>query len=166
MENNEHKHVTATSVKMHVVAKHIDGNLQGELNCRYFKEPFKFSSFMGMIEMMETTFDAKGFPEKHMLPRTFGEAKPRIRKQEMDVHALVKEHSAKHENAHAAISTTANDSAVQKENTDKVCTFEISVRYRHNAEWQGSIFWVEKDVTKQFSSILELIKLMDNALAE
>jgi len=157
---------------MHAVVKLNDGNLQGELNCKYFEEPFKFSSFMNMLEMMETTFDTKGFPEKHMLPRTFGESKPRQRKHEADLNALAKELSLKYENAHKSAypgdsskSAGSTQSEVRK-TTDRECTFNISVRFRHNAEWQGSIHWVEKDVTKQFSSIIELIKLMDNALSD
>jgi len=189
------------SMKMHAVVKLNNGNLQGELNCKYFEEPFKFSSFMSMIDMMETTFDAKGFPEKHMLPRTFGDSKPRIRKHEMDLNTLVKEYSLKHESGSAgessigavgigsggaasdgagavgatsdgsgAVGATSDGSgavgATSQTSAEKTCTFDILVKFRHNAEWQGSIHWIEKDVTKQFSSIVELIKLMDNALAE
>jgi len=166
MYNNESTHVTAMSMKMHVIVKLNDGNLEGELNCKHFEEPFKFSSFMSMIDMMETTFDAKGFPEKQVLPRTFGPSKPRVRKHEMDLQALLKEYTLKHESASAGEDSTLPAGAEQQKAADKTCTFDILVRFRHNAEWQGSIHWIEKDVTKQFSSILELIKLMDNALAE
>jgi len=152
---------------MHVVVELNNGNLKGELSCKYFEEPFKFSSFINMIDMMETTFDAKGFPEKHMLPRTFGASKPRIRKHHVDVQTLVTEYSQKYEKAgNAAGSADISDEAASQKTAAKVCTFDISVRFRHNAEWQGSIYWVEKDVTKPFSSIIELIRLMDNALTE
>ena len=150
MANNEHKHVTAMSVKMlAVVTLSDEGVLHGQLDCMYFEEPFTFTSLVRMIEIMETTFDTKGYPEKHLLPRTFGKAKQRIRKHELDLHAHVKEKSAV---------------KAQPKPDGKTCSFEISVRFRHNAEWQGSILWFEKAVTKQFSSIVELIKLMDNAL--
>jgi len=189
LAHNEHKHVTAMSVKMLAIVKKTgDGNILGELNCKYFEEPLAFSSFMNMIEIMETTFDAKGFPEKHMLPRTFGNGKQRIRKHEADLHTLLKddthikerniqttdtqkEASAPVDND-AITSGDATDQTVQKpealdlKQIAKSCTFEILVRFRHNAEWQGSIKWLERDVTKQFSSIVELIKLLDNALAE
>jgi len=158
LSTNENKHVTATSVKIQAVVKQNNGNIQGELSCIYFEEPFKFLSLMDMIEIMETTFDAKGFPEKHMLPRTFGEPKPRIRKHEMDLQAHVKEKSEKQEN----IKPEAEETQI----SDKTCTFDISVRFRHNAEWQGNIHWLEKNVTKQFSGIVEFIKLIDTALAE
>ena len=176
MAHNESKHVTATSVKMHAVVKQHNGNIQGELSCKYFEEPFKFSSLMSMIEMMETTFDAKGFPEKHMLPRTFGASKPRLRKHEVDLDELLSKYTSLDEDdagggtgaAVAGADDAGGDAAAGAGSAagDKLCSFDISVRFRHNAEWQGSILWIEKDVTKQFSSIVELIKLIDNALAE
>ena len=156
MTHDEHKHVTAMSVKMIATVTREDGGcLNGELDCRYFEEPFEFTNLMSMIEMMETTFDTKGFPEMHMLPRTFGKAKQRLRKHELDLQEHAKKRAA-----------VKGDTDVQEQGKQngKSNTFEITVKFRHNAEWQGTIHWVEKDVTKQFSSIVEMIKLMDNAL--
>jgi len=154
MVNNEH--VTAMSVKMlATVTKGADGSLDGELDCMYFKEPFKFNSIMSMIKMMEVTFDIKGFPERHLLPRTFKKSKQRFRKHELDLQAHIIEHVHAKEN----LTMHANEKL-----SDKNTTFEISVKFRHNAEWQGSIHLVEKDVTEQFSSVVELIKLMDSVL--
>ena len=45
-------------------------------------------------------------------------------------------------------------------------TFLISVQFRQNATWQGSIVWVEKNLKQRFRSALEMIKLMDEALIE
>jgi len=140
------------SVKMRaVITPDGEGGIHGELNCVYFEEPFVFTSLIRMIEMMETTFDTKGFPEKHMLPRTFGKAKQRFRKHELDLSNHLKEN------------TTVLSRSKSGDNT---CSFDISVRFRHHAEWQGHILWLEKDVTKRFSSVVELIKLIDSALAD
>jgi len=153
--NNDSKHVTAMSVKMQAAVKRTnDGNLLGELNCKFFEEPVVFSSLMNMIEIMETTFDAKGFPEKQMLPRTFGKGKRRVRKHEAELPALLKDEEL----------VKGRTSSITADG--EVCSFEILVNYRHNAEWQGNIKWLERDVTKRFSSIVELIKLIDNALEE
>ena len=158
MTQNGSKPVTAMSVKMlAVIITGDDGSISGELDCEYFAEPFTFTSLVRMIEMMETTFDTKGFPEKQMLPRTFGKAKQRLRKNELDLDAFMKEQTG-----------TINSPVMQSQTKPdgKTCTFEILVRFRHSAEWQGSIHWIEKDTTKQFSSIVELLKLMDKALAD
>jgi len=45
-------------------------------------------------------------------------------------------------------------------------TFEVTVRFTQNDTWQGHIHWIEKDQRQNFRSALEMIKLMDEALAE
>jgi len=158
MAQNDHKHVTAMSVKMHAkIIQNNDGTLNGELSSKYFEEPFIFTNLMSMIEMMETTFDTKGFPEKHLLPRTFGKAKQRLRKHELDLPAFAKERSTVKE---------IIDKQEQQQALAKTCNFEISVRFRHNAEWQGNVKWLEKDQTKRFSSIVEFVRQVNEALAE
>jgi len=48
----------------------------------------------------------------------------------------------------------------------KKCTFEISVKFKQNATWQGQILWAEKNLKQNFRSVLEMLKLMDEALTE
>jgi len=45
-------------------------------------------------------------------------------------------------------------------------TFEINVKFMQNSTWQGQIHWVEKNKKQNFRSALEMLKLMDEALAE
>lgn len=45
-------------------------------------------------------------------------------------------------------------------------TFVVTVKCRQNATWQGSVQWLEKKKTLHFRSTLELIRLMDEAVAE
>ena len=150
MEPGINENVTAMSVKMQAeIVSYADGQLRGELHSIYFEEPFVFTSLVRMIEMMETTFDTKGFPEKQMLPRTFGKPKERLRKNQLDLNARAKE-------------TTVTDALPESEGLKR--TFEISVRYRYSAEWQGNIQIVEKNETKAFASILEMLKIIDDAL--
>jgi len=147
----DEKPVTAMSVKMIAeITLDDDGGIHGELDSVYFKEPFTFTSIVRMIEMMEATFDVKGFPEKQMHPRSFNGAVKRFKKHEFDLH------------------THAEELAAFKDRprpNGKTCSFEISVRFRHNAEWQGSIHWVEKDTSRDFASIVEMVKLINDALA-
>lgn len=42
--------------------------------------------------------------------------------------------------------------------------FMVQIEHCENATWQGTILWTEKNITQQFRSALELIKLMDSAL--
>jgi len=45
-------------------------------------------------------------------------------------------------------------------------TFEITVKFMQNSTWQGQIHWVERNQKQNFRSALEMLKLMDEALAE
>ncbi len=44
-------------------------------------------------------------------------------------------------------------------------TFVIRVEYTQNNSWQGSVTWTEQNKTECFRSALELLQLVDNALA-
>ena len=54
----------------------------------------------------------------------------------------------------------------QREPGGAKCTFEISVRFTQNATWQGQIHWAEKGQKQNFRSVLEMLRLMDEALVE
>jgi len=152
VEHDKGKQVTASSVKMLVkITSYEDGQLRGQLDSEFFEEPFEFSSLVRMIEMMETTFDTKGYPEKQLLPRTFGKAKKRMRKNELDLHAYMADLPTGH---------------IEAESKPTTCSFDISVRFRHNAEWQGQINRIEKEETKKFSSIVDMVKLIDEAIVD
>ena len=43
-------------------------------------------------------------------------------------------------------------------------TFLLNVKYRQNSSWQGFLQWVEEDAAWQFASVLEFIKILNNAL--
>jgi hypothetical protein len=150
MTGLKNENVTARSVKMiATVISYADGSIRGELDCMYFEEPFVFASLMRMIEVMESTFDTKGYPEKHLLPRSFRKSKLRMKRHDLDINECLKE-----------LRTDVGDS----KDDGKKASFEIIVQFRHNAEWQGQIHWVEKGTTKGFESIVELVKLIDEAL--
>ena len=156
MAKIDQKPVTAMSVK--IIAKLAfdeSGDIRGELDCVYYEKPFVFTGILSMIKMMEATFDSKGFPEKQMLPRVFRKAKKRLEKHEMDLSAYLR-----------AYAKDDPDVPVIHVPDGKTCVFEIFVKSRYNAEWQGSIHRVDKGLTKEFLSIMELIRLIDCALKE
>ena len=151
MEHSKRQRVTAMSTIVDIEIKQSnDGTFIGKLRCKYFDEPFVFTEFMDMIEMMETVFDTKGFPERQLLPRSFRKSKKRVKKNELDLSAVAKERSVKQ----------------GKQGDSFTCGFELFVRFRHKAEWQGSLLWREKGVTNHFSSIVELARLFNEALTE
>jgi len=151
MTSSNEKLVTAMSVKMiATITSYDDGSIRGVLECLHFEEPFIFTSLIRMVEVMEATFDAKGYPEKHFLPRTFRKTKQRARRNELDINEHIKK---------------VQTDDLDKEPSDGVeSSFEFLVQFRHNAEWQGRIHWIEKGIERDFASIVDLAKLLDDAL--
>ncbi|HBU13020.1 MAG TPA: hypothetical protein DEB31_09965 [Clostridiales bacterium] len=45
---------------------------------------------------------------------------------------------------------------------DKTPTFVVTVQYRQNASWQGTVKWLEGEKEARFESALEFIKLVDS----
>lgn len=53
-----------------------------------------------------------------------------------------------------------------KEQSGEQATFVVHVQFRQNATWQGSIEWLEEKRNRKFRSMLEMMKLMDEALTK
>lgn len=49
--------------------------------------------------------------------------------------------------------------------TPVIACFQLSVIFRQNATWQGSLFWVDRGLEAHFRSVLELLNLMNSALS-
>jgi len=125
--------------------------LRGLLYSQYLDVPYEFYNLLQMIEKMEEIFDSKSFPEAFMTPRTFGNAKNRAKKYDVEGNGVVKDTANNPNNIDAGGSK---------------CTFEITVKFRQNATWQGQILWAEKNLKQTFRSVLEMLKLMDEALTD
>ena len=129
-----------------------DGLIIGELRSKYLSAPYEFFDLMQMIEKMEEIFDEKRFPEAFLSPRILNPAKTGAKKLNFAERTdIMKEMKKQIE---------------QKGQNGKKCTFEISVKFRQNATWQGTILWAERDLKQNFRSVLEMLKLMDEALSE
>lgn len=46
----------------------------------------------------------------------------------------------------------------------KQSTFVVHITQSENASWQGQVTWADKNITKNFRSALELIKLIDSVV--
>jgi len=144
--------VTAASIQMRAEIVTCGRNaIKGLLHSLYLKKPYAFTNLVQMIDKMEEIFDTKGFPEAFLTPRTFGPSKKAKKKQIEDGDDAM---------------TNAAGSELIFEPGDSKCTFEITVKFRQNATWQGQILWAEKNQRQNFRSVLEMLKLMDEALTE
>lgn len=47
----------------------------------------------------------------------------------------------------------------------RLATFSLRIMFRQNSSWQGALSWVEEKRDQSFRSVLELLMLIDNAIA-
>ena len=153
MKVDKRPFITAMSIRMcAVVIPFPNGAIVGELQSSFLDEPYVFTSLIQMIRKMEDIFDIKKFPQSSVKLRSFDKKKQGSDKSE----------------AERRISMIDNNSdiSIPEEQENARCTFEIAVRFRQNASWQGEILWAEKNMRQNFRSVLEMLKLMDEALTE
>ena len=153
MATEQSELVTATSIQMRAEITRCDNGLfVGVLHSKYLAKPYEFCELIQMIEKMEEIFNDKRFPDAFLSPRVLNpmimEGKSRCSADRaddvMDMKKVIE----------------------QSGQNGKKCTFEISVKFRQNATWQGSILWIEKNLNQNFRSVLEMLKLMDEALSD
>lgn len=124
----------------------IDDSTEGEMTGRiyhcYDQYPWPFANVMRLMEVMEDFFDRISFPQASTQTRTFtntGNYTKETLKKIVDARDVAKYRGIKG-------------------------TFLICVKYRQNATWQGEVEWVEGESVQQFVSVLELLKILSNAL--
>ena len=153
MASEEGGLVTAASIQMRAEIIACDnGLIVGELHSKFLTAPYKFFDLIQMIEKMEEIFDEKSFPEAFLSPRILNPAKIEAKKNNFVERADVME--------------VMKSTIEQSGQNGKKCTFEISVKFRQNATWQGTILWIEKNLKQNFRSVQEMLKLMDEALSD
>ena len=120
----------------------VDSYDQGVIKGRYIppgqEESRPFSSLVRFLVETESMLDEAKFPQAFTAKRTFCP---------LD-----------------AVSLT-EDGAGGSVCTGKHATFDIRLLFRQHTSWQGTVTWVEGRGEQSFRSVLELILLVDSALA-
>jgi hypothetical protein len=121
-----------------------DGNMEYSIVNLYTGRQSRLLSVWDMIKSIESDLTANKFPQSAIQYRSWGsQAESRPEKGK-----VVNIDSAK----------------AGQLPEDSNPTFVIQVLYRQNATWQGSIQWIEGRQTRQYRSVNELLKLLDEAL--
>jgi len=113
-----------------------DGNPVGRFYNPYHKEGIPFQSMTQFLVRMEQAMDEMELPKAFTETRSF--MQPAV----------------------GHINT-----ADLQEQTGREATFALKVLFRQNTSWQGLITWLEGRQEQSFRSVLELICLIDSALA-
>lgn len=119
------------------VLSYEDKVLKGYLSNPYFSEDVYFGSLICMLQLVESMLDTVGFPKRSMERRAFDSEADR-----------------------QPIETAPPQGAPQT----PVATFRLRVLFRQNATWEGDLVWVDRRVSAEFRSVLELIGILDSAL--
>lgn len=122
----------------------LDGEMSGRIYHCYSREEICFSNIIRMIETAEEFYDRLQFPQAATQIRSFDRKEPVQEEEERPEKVMEPEQILQMRGQKG--------------------TFLLNVKYRQNSSWQGYIQWVERDITWHFASVLEFIKILNNAL--
>lgn len=125
----------------------------GRLYHQYTDHMVMFSSLFEALDRMERLYDEIQFPQASTRLRSFG--------------LSVSEKKNKAESGHM----TGQNPVGSLKSFDQVivprgedATFIIRVQYRQYSSWQGEVTWMDGKRRLPFRSVLELARLIDNAM--
>lgn len=144
--------VTSVATKTLVrIFSYEDQVLIGSVSNEFYGRTMYFRDVVQMAAILESLFDSLAFPQSSMAYRSFrAPAKRRPRRQTNFM------------KAGGVVQTAAIEPMANKER--EKASFVVHVQFRQNATWQGTITWVNKGVTQHFRSVLEMIRLMTEAV--
>lgn len=117
------------------VASYENKEISGTAVCPALHRRCVFSNLTQLLLKMEDMLNELNTPQRAMELRTFGSWREQPSPQE------------------------------ERESAGPVlATMKVTVLFRQNASWQGTVEWTEQRMEAHFRSVLELIMLMDSAL--
>lgn len=119
------------------------GEIKGRIYNNFYSEAISFQNVMQMIKKLEKLYDGFEYPQKSVAVKSFGKA------EENEI-----------------LGQVALAQPVPQEKQGTVATFHIRVIFRKHASWQGTVLWIDKGKEESFRSTMELLLLLDSALAE
>ena len=119
-----------------------NGEVAGCLYHCYDENPWEFANVLKMVELMEELYDRISFPQASTKTRSFVNAACESKERPQKV-------------------STPQDVAAHR---GKKGSFLTCVKYRQNSSWQGETQHLEEGTVQQFISVLELLKIISNAL--
>ena len=121
-----------------VVTSYEEKVISGILTNPYFGEARTFKGAIQLLFLIEQLQNELEYPEETTQTRTFHKVK--------------------------CLKPEIYEPPPEWEET-ALATFRISIYFRQNTTWQGSIFWEEQESAANFRSVFELIKLIDSVFA-
>lgn len=121
------------------IDKYTDGELAGRLYGSMGKRAQAFHSALPMLRLMEELMDNELRVQQYEQKRTFRSVQ-RARSYSVGWREM-------------------------ERRPGRLATFTVCIHFRQNATWQGEVVWLEQQQRTCFRSALELLFLLDGALA-
>ena len=115
--------------------------MKGRLYHCYKKEATNFTNVVELLDEMEKLYDKLHFPEASTKSRSF--LREKALQQRETIPKVV-------------------EPKIVLEQKGTKGTFLVCVQYRQNATWQGGIVLMESEESYEFSSALDLVKIINN----
>ncbi len=123
--------------------------LAGTIFHPYGNRIFYFRDVVELMSVLEQIYDQLSFPQAANTYRSF---RPTVKKRSKRLSQL------------KTGGDFMNPVPPELEKSKEKASFLVHVQFRQHATWQGTITWVNKGVTQQFRSVLEMIRLMTEAV--
>lgn len=121
--------------------------ISGRLFSRRLTQPIEFSNLSTLVLKLEDVFDQQGFPQAFQRARVFLREERRVEYAAPEL-------------------SQGMDAAYVSAQRGAAATFEVQVLTRRNSSWQGRVDWLDGQGRQEFSSCLELIRLVYSRLFE
>lgn len=124
-----------------------NGDFIGRVWEPYDVRPYEFTGINEMIVHMDELYDRWNYPQRAL-----------------NEHSFLRTHVATE-----PVNIFKEKDLAQKIDRllnlrGRLCTFNIQVKFRQYATWQGVVVWAEENKRGKFQSAMELVRLMDNAI--
>ena len=114
--------------------------LTGRIYNPYLRDEKRFDNIMQLLIIAEELFDMMDYPQPFNTTRKFW-TNPLI-----------------------SSSFSEDNKTVAAPPQGEMANFLLKVIFRQNASWQGSLSWLDQNREESFRSVLEFLKLIDEAL--
>ncbi len=152
--NNELKNrLYAINLILVAVDEQNGSDYSGRIYTKYEEKPKKFSGIGELMNLMDAQYDRWCFPQSASINRAF-------------TRRGFQKNAARCHTQQSLIEYADNVPQYDQiyEERGKLGSFYVQTKFRQNASWQGDVLWLEEDRWSGFGSVLELIRLMDDAL--
>lgn len=132
------------------VDEYDGGEIRGRVYSSSCSEPENFYGVLKLVKTLNDIFDKGDYPQATMRCRGF--------KAEDDPEAEAQDNGDELNIPYSGMSVLSFGNIHGKR-----ATFKVNVLFRQNASWQGTLTWLEGNVSENFRSVLEMMMLIDSA---